>query len=68
MKHLLFFGLVAFSLQCAAKITGLSVETVLEHDGVSIPELAGHTTYRVYADVTSSTDFISAVLSRVTRV
>ena len=44
-----------------AQITGLSVETVTEHDGVAIPELAGHTTYRVYADVTSSTDFISAV-------
>ena len=45
----------------SAQITGLSVETVLEHDGVAIPELAGHTTYRVYADVTASTDFISAV-------
>ena len=44
----------------SAQITGLSVETVVEHDG-TIPELAGHTTYRVYADVTSSTDFISAV-------
>ena len=33
----------------------------MEHDGISIPELAGHTTYRVYADVASSTDFISAV-------
>ena len=61
MKHLLFFGLVAFSLQCVAQITGLSVETVLEHDGVSIPELAGFTTYRIYVDVTSSTDYISAV-------
>ena len=44
-----------------AQITGISVETVMEHDGLAIPELAGHTTYRVYADVTSSTDFISAV-------
>ena len=44
----------------SAQITGLSVETVVEHDG-TIPELAGHTTYRVYADVTSNTDFISAV-------
>ena len=44
-----------------AQITGISVETVVEHDGIVIPELAGHTTYRVYADVTSSTDFISAV-------
>ena len=44
-----------------AQITGISVETVMEHDGMAIPELAGHTTYRVYADVTSSTDFISAV-------
>ena len=32
-----------------------------EHDGVAIPELAGHTTYHVYAEVSSSTDFISAV-------
>lgn len=61
MKHLLFSSLFAFSLQCVAQITGLSVETVVEHDGISIPELAGHTTYRVYADVASSTDFISAV-------
>ena len=44
-----------------AQITGLSVETVLEHDGVANPALAGHTTYRIYADVTSNTDFISAV-------
>ena len=44
-----------------AQITGLSVETVIEHDGVAIPELAGHTTYHVYAEVSSNTDFISAV-------
>ena len=44
-----------------AQITGLSVETVAEHDGVAIPELAGHTTYHVYAEVSSNTDFISAV-------
>ena len=44
-----------------AQITGLSVETVVEHDGLANPALAGHTTYRIYADVTSNTDFISAV-------
>jgi len=61
MKNLAAFVCLAFSLQCAAQITGISVEIVMEHDGVAIPELAGHTTYRVYADVTSNTDFISAV-------
>ena len=60
-KNLAAFFCLAFSLQCAAQITGISVEIVMEHDSVAIPELAGHTTYRVYADVTSSTDFISAV-------
>ena len=44
-----------------AQITGISVETVVEHDGTAISDLAGHTTYRIYADVTSNTDFISAV-------
>ena len=39
MKHLLFSGLFTISLQCAAQITGLSVETVVVHDGVATPEL-----------------------------
>ena len=60
MKHLLTLTALLLTFSGLAQITGLSVETVVVHDG-SIPELAGHTTYRVYADVTSSTDFISAV-------
>ena len=44
----------------SAQLVGLTVETVTVHDG-SIPELAGHTTYRVYADLTSEFDFVSAV-------
>ena len=44
----------------SAQLTGLTVETVTVHDG-SIPELAGYTTYRVYADLTSEFDFVSAV-------
>ena len=44
----------------SAQLTGLTVETVTVHDG-SIPELEGYTTYRVYADLTSEFDFVSAV-------
>ena len=45
-----------------AQITSLSVETVVEHDGtvMDLEGLAGYTTYRVYAEMTSSNDFMSA--------
>jgi len=45
-----------------AQITSLSVETVVEHDGSveGLEGLAGYTTYRVYAEMTSSNDFLSA--------
>lgn len=62
MKRLYTLALaMGTAVLATAQITGLVVETVQEHDGTSIPELAGHTTYRVYAEVTSDTDFISAV-------
>ena len=48
------------SANMSSQLTGLTVETVTVHDG-SIPELAGYTTYRVYADLTSEFDFVSAV-------
>lgn len=61
MKRLLLFAstlLVAAGAQ--AQFTGFSVELVQEHDG-SIPSLNGYTTYRVYAECTSSTDVVSAL-------
>ena len=42
MKNLVAFFCLAFSLQCAAQMTGISVEPVVVHDGVAIPELAGY--------------------------
>ena len=40
---------------------GVSIETVTVHDGTVDASLDGYTTYRVYADMSSSTDFVSAV-------
>ena len=45
----------------SAQITGVSIETVTVHDGTVDASLDGYTTYRVYADMSSSTDFVSAV-------
>jgi len=44
-----------------AQLTGVSIESVLTHDASIDPSLDGYTTYRIYADVTSGTDFVSAV-------
>jgi len=61
MKHLLFsIGLIC-SLGAQAQLTNISVETYQVHDGVAITELAGFTTYHVYANTTNSTDFVSSV-------
>ena len=43
------------------QLTGISIESVLTHDASIDPSLDGFTTYRIYADLTSSTDFVSAV-------
>ena len=61
MRYLVVFLSCFFSLHSIAQLTSISVETYAVHDGVNIPELAGFTTYHVYADMTSSTDFVSAV-------
>ena len=59
-------GLIAASWLCSnsiahAQLTGISIESVLTHDASIDPSLDGYTTYRVYADLSSSTDFVSAV-------
>lgn len=61
MKHLLIIAGLFCTLGVQAQVTGISVETYVVHDGVAIPELAGHTTYHVYANTTSASDFVSAV-------
>ena len=60
------FGLIAASWLWSnsiahAQLTGISIESVLTHDASIDPALDGFTTYRIYADVNSSTDFVSAV-------
>jgi hypothetical protein len=45
----------------SAQITGISIESVLVHDGSIDPALDGYTTYRVYADLTNEFDWVSAV-------
>ena len=51
------------SLTCGvyAQITSISIETVTVHDGSVDASLEGYTTYRVYAELSSSLDFVSAV-------
>ena len=53
---------IGFGNPVFAQVTNLSVETVVEHDGTvdDLEGLAGYTTYRVYAEMTSSNDFLSA--------
>jgi len=61
MKHLLFVVSLICSLGAQAQLTNISVETFMVHDGTAIPELAGFTTYHVYANTTDGTDFVSSV-------
>ena len=61
MKHLLLIAGLICSFGVQAQVTGISVETYMVHDGVSINELAGYTTYHVYANTTTADDFVSAV-------
>ena len=61
MKHLLFVAGLICSLGVQAQLTGISVEIYAEHDTTDIAELAGFTTYHVYANTTNSEDFVSAV-------
>ena len=45
----------------SAQVTGISIESVIVHDGSVDASLDGYTTYRVYADLSSPLDFVSAV-------
>lgn len=45
----------------SAQITGISIETVMVHDGSVDASLNGYTTYHVYANLTNELDFVSAV-------
>ena len=66
MKHLRFALFVVallfgVSSNLLAQLTGLHVEPVTTHDGtVGSSDLTGHTTYRVYATLTSPADLIQA--------
>lgn len=51
-----------FGPEAHAQLTGLHVEPVITHDGVvGSSDLTGHTTYRVYATLTSPEDLVQAV-------
>ena len=62
MKRLYSFAMaMGTAVLATAQLTGVSIESILTHDASIDPSLDGYTTYRIYADVTSSTDFVSAV-------
>ena len=62
MKRLSSFAMaMGTAVLATAQLTGVSIESVLTHDASIDPSLDGYTTYRIYADVTSGTDFVSAV-------
>ena len=61
MKHLLLVVGLISSLVVQAQLTNISVETYVVHDGTIISELAGFTTYHVYANTSNSTDFVSSI-------
>ena len=62
MKRLYSFAMaMGTAVLATAQLTGVSIESVLTHDASIDSSLDGYTTYRIYADVTSSTDFVSAV-------
>ena len=58
----LFACCTALSLPLYAQVTSIVVETVEVHDGiVGNSDLTGMTTYRLYAQLTDSADFVGAV-------
>ena len=61
MKQLFTISLCFLTLSLSAQLTGISVESYTVHDGIAIPELAGFTTYHVYANTTNAEDFVSSV-------
>lgn len=63
MKRLLLFLMITpLTLGMNAQLTGLTVETVVEHTGmVGTTDLTGYTTYRIWGNFTNENDFCSAV-------
>lgn len=61
-RILLFIALFAAAFTMNAQLVSVEVETVAVHDtdNPDITELAGMTTYRIYATLTNETDFVSA--------
>ena len=55
---LMFFGICTL---LHAQLLDISVEAEIVHDGLVNPALEGFTTYRIYANLTDETDFVSAV-------
>ena len=53
--------LLTYEARMHAQVTGLSIDVVATHDGSIDPSLNGFTTYRVYANTSTSLDFVSAV-------
>lgn len=69
MKALQTFLVLTFcavALEATAQATGISIETVMVHDGSIDASLDGYTTYRIYADVSSEFDFVSSVFGDAT--
>ena len=62
MKRLYSFAAaMGTAVLASAQLVGVSIEPVMTHDASIDPSLDGYTTYRIYADVTTSADFVSAV-------
>jgi hypothetical protein len=62
LKSILLPLLVVFSFGIAkAQMTGIWVETVIQHEGiVGNTDFTGLTTYRLYAEMTSESDYLGA--------
>ena len=61
-RILLLIALFAAALTLNAQLVSIEVETVAVHDfdNPDLTDLAGMTTYRIYANLTNETDFVSA--------
>lgn len=57
----LWVVLMVVTSQAAAQFTGLEVVEVADHDTTDLPQLAGMTTYRLYANLSHADDVVSAV-------
>lgn len=61
-RRIIVFCAFVASLSAYAQPTGLSYEVVQRHEGmVGTTDLTGYTTYRIYVDYTSETDFLSSL-------